>query len=304
MKDVSNMTHYLGMEVNFEDNGIHLNQREFIHDFITSFGMETAHPHTTPLDSGFKVDDQPDPDIITREYQCDTGKLQWLATKTRPDLAYTACLLAQHNAAPTRKCWNGLMHTIKYLKGSIDQGLFYPGPHRDDQSTVRVVSHLPVGYSDSDWGGPSTGRKSVSGFIFLYGKAPISWISRKQTCVATSSNEAEYMAASEATKEAIWLRRICAEMGIINAIDGPPINLNMDNQGAMALTSTEGTKRSKHIDVRFHHVRDSQQQGLIAINAVRSNDNPADGMTKVLRTNLFDCFLHLVSMRKKNDDNG
>ena len=112
------------------------------------------------------------------------------------------------------------------------------------------------------------------------------------------------MAASEATKEAIWLRRICAEMGIINAIDGPSNNLNMDNQGAMALTSTEGTKRSKHIDICFHHVRDSQQQGLIAANAVRSNDNPADGMTKVLRTNLFDCFLHLVSMRKKNDDNG
>ena len=76
MKDVSNMTHYLGMKVIFEDNGIHLNQQGFIHDFITSFGMETAHPHTTSLDSEFKVDDQPDPDIITHEYQHGTGKLQ------------------------------------------------------------------------------------------------------------------------------------------------------------------------------------------------------------------------------------
>lgn len=296
MKDASTMRFYLGMEVTFHDGAISLSQAEFIKDFINSFGMENAHTHRTPLDSGMQIDDEPDTSINTREYQRGTGKLQWLATKTRPDIAHAACILAQFNSAPTRKCWNGLIHVIKYLKGSIDKKIIY--------RQGEIKSPLPIGYSDSDWAGPSTGRKSIGGFMFLYGGAPISWQSKKQTCVATSSNEAEYIAASEAAKEAIWLRRVCIDMGIrLPRPDGqadgisPPITLNMDNQGAIALTSTEGTKRSKHIDIRYHHIRDLQAMGMISIKNVRSEEMAADGLTKILRTEQFNHFLDLVRMR-------
>ena len=255
MKDVSDKRFYLGMEVDYLPNGIRLSQPEYIQQFINSFGMENAHAHRTPLDSGLKIDDEPDSSINTREYQRGTGCLQYLATKTRPDVAHAACLLAQFNSAPTRKCWNALMHVIRYLKGSIDRGLFYRRAETQNGG-------LPIGYSDSDWAGPNTGRKSVGGFIFLFGDSPISWQSKKQTCIATSTNEAEYMAASEAAKEATWIRRVYTDMRVDESILLPPINLNMDNQGAIALTSTEGTKRSKHIDVRFHHVRDLPGPGV------------------------------------------
>ena len=104
------------------------------------------------------------------------------------------------------------------------------------------------------------------------------------------------MAASEATKELTWLRRLIADMGFFDVVSAAPLALNMDNHGAIALTSTEETKRSKHIDVRFHHVRDCQQQGLITVNAVPSTDNPADGLTKILRQHSFARFLSLIYM--------
>lgn len=121
------------------------------------------------------------------------------------------------------------------------------------------------------------------------------WFVCKQTCVATSSNEAEYLAASEASKEAIWLRRVFDELHL-SVLELPPIVLHMDNQGAMALTSNEGTKRSKHIDTRFHHIRDSRAMGLITVKDVPSTDMAADGLTKPLSKDKFRHFLMLVSM--------
>lgn len=103
------------------------------------------------------------------------------------------------------------------------------------------------------------------------------------------------MEGSEASKEAVWLRRVCIEMGIAKP-DSPPIELHMDNEGAIALSSTEGTKRSKHIDVRFHHVRDLQALGLVSIKSIRSKENPADGLTKSLNTPDHRHFLHLINM--------
>ncbi|ODM17047.1 hypothetical protein SI65_05760 [Aspergillus cristatus] len=289
VKDVSDMTHYLGMEVKSEDGCIYLNQREYIKELIKSFGLEKSHPQPTPLPTGLMVDDLPNSTIITREYQRGTGKLQWLAVKTRPDIAEAACLLARFNTAPTKKCWNALLHVIRYLKGTIDEGLiYYP-------RTQRTVTAQPRGFSDSNWAGPNSDRKSIGGYIFLFGGSPISWQSKRQTCVATSSNEAEYMAGSEAAKEAVWLRRLCFEMGLIGH-EAPPLELYMDNEGAIALTSTEGTKRSKHIDVRFHHVRDLQALGLVSVESIRSKENPADGLTKILNAPAHRHFLHLINM--------
>lgn len=292
LKDMGQIKHYLGMDVQIRPDGIFLGQEAYTIEFIQSFGMEAAHAHKTPLDSGLIIDDEPDVEINTREYQRGTGCLQWLAMKTRPDIAHTACLLAQYNSGPTRKCWNALMHTIRYLRGSAYRGLFFP--RRNQQVNDALI---PVGYSDSDWAGSNAGRKSIGGYVFLLAGSPISWQAKKQTCVATSSNEAEYMAASEAAKEACWIRRVFGEcVRFQQEPTLPALSLNMDNQGAIALTSSEGTKRSKHIDIRFHHIRDLQQQGVLAVRGIQSRDMAADGLTKILRTEAFERFLSLISM--------
>lgn len=292
LKDMGQIKHYLGMDVRIQPDGIFPGQGTYAEELIRSFGMEAAHTHKTPLDSGLVIDDEPDEETNTREYQRGTGCLQWLATKTRPDIAHAACLLAQYNSAPTRKCWNALMHVIRYLRGSAHRGLFYP---KGDQQVNNAP--IPVGYSDSDWAGSNTGRKSIGGYVFLLAGSPISWQAKKQTCIATSSNEAEYMAASEAAKEACWIRRVFGEC--VRFKQEPTVSalsLNMDNQGAIALTSSDGTKRSKHIDIRFHHIRDLQQQGVLVVKGVQSRDMAADGLTKILRTEAFERFLSLISM--------
>ena len=295
IKDMGEMRHYLGMDVNIHPDGIFLGQSTYIDELINSFGMETAHTHKTPLDSGLVIDDEPDEHVNKTEYQRGVGSLQWLASRTRPDIAHAASILAQYNSAPTKKCWNALMHVLRYLRGSRDHGVQYQQRNEGADSSL-------IGYTDSDWAGANTGRKSIGGYIFMLAGSPISWQAKKQTCVATSSNEAEYMAASEAAKEAHWLRRVYASICAGEDMESGPVPLYMDNQGAMALTTSEGTKRSKHIDIRFHHIRDLQQQGIIVTKGVESKQMAADGLTKILRTDAFNQFLSLIAMGSRGGD--
>ena len=112
IKDMGEIHHYLGMDVNMRPDGIFLGQSTYVDELINSFRMETAHTHKTPLDSGLVIDDKPDEHVNKTEYQRGVGSLQWLASRTRPDIAHAACLLAQYNSAPTKKCWNALMHVL------------------------------------------------------------------------------------------------------------------------------------------------------------------------------------------------
>ena len=289
IKDMGQMRHYLGMNVDMHPDGIFLGQSTYVDELINSFGMEAAHTHKSPLDSGLAIDDEPDEHINKTEYQRGVGSLQWLASRTQPDIAHAACLLAQYNSAPTRKCWNVLMHVLRYLRGSRDCGVQY---QQHDEGADDDL----IGYMDSDWAGANTGRKSIGRYIFMLAGSPISWQAKKQTCVTTSSNEAEYMAASEAAKEAHWLRRVYASICAGGDRGSEPITLYMDNQGAMALTTSDGTKCSKHIDIRFHHIRDLQQQGVIITKGVESKQMAADGLTKILRTDAFNQFLSLIGL--------
>src|SRR5882762_1916499 len=275
LKDVGPMRRYLGMEVAKLNNGdLKLTQTPYIEDLLASFGMASAHPVKSPMDAGLLIDDDPDPTIDKKEYQRGTGSLQWLCCKTRPELSRVASLLATYNAKPTNKCWTALKHALRYLAGSKTRGI----------TMKKGVGDLPypVGHSDSDWAGPLTdSRKSVSGHVFLLGNTPILWKSRKQTCVALSSNEAEYIAASEAAREAKWLRGLLDDMNLYAARPLPPFELCMDNKGASDLIGLQlGTNRSKHIDTRFHFTRDLVATGVLKITLVPSKDNAADGFTK------------------------
>jgi hypothetical protein len=292
IKDLGPIKHYLGTTIDANGQGIKISQSTYIDELVESFGMTDAHATKSPLDPGTLIDDQPDPTIPIREFQRGTGSLQYLATRTRPDICRAACLLAKHNSRPTRKAWTALMHTLRYLKGTRELGLNY------NRSTGDTPLGTPIAFSDSDWGGPHTdSRRSVSGFIFMLSGSPISWGSRVQTCTATSSNEAEYIAASEASREAWWIHKIMGDMQLIPPVDAP-ITMHMDNKGAIDLTtSTMGTKRSKHIDIRFHYTRDMVQQSIIAISQIPTNEMVADGLTKPLNQENHSRFLQQIGFK-------
>ena len=279
IKDLGQMKRYLGMDVLFTENGCKLTQSSFIDELVRSVGMERSNPVSTPLEVGLIIDDPSDPEIDIKEYQRVTGSIQWLATHTRPDIARAASLLAQFNSKPTQKTVAAQKRLLRYLNGTRNVGINFP------RGSGRLPE--PVAYTDADWGGPLTSnRRSVSGYIFKIAGGPISWRSHRQTSVALSSNEAEYMAASDAAREAEWLWRLVIDMNLYSATT-PPMNFYIDNRGAEDLIRSEfNTKRSKHIDIRYHYVRDIAERGIINIVAnIGTKDMAADGFTKPLAEN-------------------
>lgn len=152
-------------------------------------------------------------------YRCLVGKLNFL-THTRPDLAYTVQYLSQFLQQPMISHYKALMHTLKYVASTAEQGVLLEG---SDQLVLQA-------YSDSDWGACLDTRRSISGYVLMLGKSPISWKSKKQSVVSRSSSEAEYRAMSATAAEVTWMVRLLEELGVK---DLKPITLHCDNQSAI-----------------------------------------------------------------------
>jgi hypothetical protein len=275
IKDLGQMQHYLGMDLIHTESGIKLTQSSYIDATLIAHGMQDANPISTPIDTGLTIDDPPNPTIDGHKYRTLTGALQWLASHTRPDIARAASVLATFNSNPTRSAFLAAKRVLQYLKGTKDVGINFP---RGDGALPQ-----PTAYTDANWGGSLTpGKRSCTGYVFLIGRSPISWKSRLQTSVALSSNEAEYMAASDVARKAKWLHRLLNDMAIYpQEID--PIPFYIDNRGAKDLIqSLLVNQRSKHIDVRYHYVRDIAKRRIIKVLPIGTKDMAADGFTKPL----------------------
>lgn len=168
---------------------------------------------------------------------------------------------------------------IRYVKGTIDFGVLFP-----DQ-----IAEFPAelyGYIDSDWCGDKEDRKSTAGFVFMYGSAPISWGSKKESVVALSSCEAEYVAASTSACQAVWLDALMQEMKM--KIPGP-IRLLIDNKLTINLANHPISHgRSKHIETRFHFLRDQVNKDKLLLEYCRTDLQVADIFTKPLKKDRFE----------------
>ncbi|KAL1954102.1 hypothetical protein VTO42DRAFT_1726 [Malbranchea cinnamomea] len=280
IKDLLIPKKYLGMEIKEvldENSGkrtaVRLTQTRYIEQLIEDFRLENANPVQTPLDTSFIPDDKELPEQEARftkqRYQYGIGCLQYLA------------------------CYKQLLLVLHYLKGSKNLGIEYRAEGTD--------VGMPLGYSDSDWAGPLNGdRKSTGGFVFILAGAPIGWKSNKQFCVALSSNEAEYMALSEAVREATWLRNLLLDLSLDNLSisDQNPIKVCVDNKGAIDLAKIDGiTKRLKHVNTRFHYSREQQLLGVITIVYVPTTEMATDSLIKPLPTPSFRRFINQLGLR-------
>jgi hypothetical protein len=194
---------------------------------------------------------------------------------TRPDICYAVSALSQFMAEPRQRHWVAAKHILRYLRGTITCGLRYT-------SSGGIFLH---GYADSDWAGSPVDRKSTSGYCFSLGSAMISWSSRKQGSIAQSTVEAEYIAASDASREAVWLRKL------ISGIFGDRLEttvIHCDNQSCLKLTENlVFHDRSKHIDMRYHYIRDMVQRKIIKLQYIATNEQVADILTKPLPLKQF-----------------
>ncbi|XP_036320876.1 secreted RxLR effector protein 161-like [Rhagoletis pomonella] len=217
-------------------------------------------------------------------YQNLIGCLLYLAGSTRPDIAYTVSVLSQFNTNFGIKHWIAAKRVLRYLKGTQNLGLLFKKNGKN-----------LTGYAVADWGASIGDRRSYTGFIFSYGSTAISWESRKQRTVAMSSTEAEYMAISESAKEAIYLRRFLDE--ILDS-QGPTTIFN-DNQSAGRLCRNPiFHNRTKHIDLRYHFIREAIERGDIQIDYKETSQMPADILTKAISYPKHKHCIEMIALQK------
>jgi hypothetical protein len=259
MKDLGAARQFLGLGISRDPEGhtISLGQEKFVNDIIARFSMQDAFDVPTPLDPDVKLDAQAaigSKLADASRYQSIVGSLMYAALGTRPDIAYAVAALCRYNAAPTAIHMTAAVRVLRYLKGTARHKLVY-----------RRATEPLVGYADSEWAGDSGDRKLQGGFVFMMNSGAISWSSRKQTLVALSTLEAEYIACSNAAREAKWLRQLSLDVENTTDKTLPATTIFSDNQGALKTIYSSATKaNTKHIDVQYHNSRHLHHTGVLS----------------------------------------
>ncbi|UOH83757.1 hypothetical protein LQV05_006494 [Cryptococcus neoformans] len=198
------------------------------------------------------------------------GALLWLAGSTRPDIAFTVSFLSRAISSPTEYHWQLSLRVVAYLSHTRTLGLTLGG---GKERGLHV-------YSDADWAGCSDTRRSMTGYIAYFHGSPVSWCSRRQRTVAHSTMEAEYIAAAQATREIIWLRGLLKEIGL-SQVDAT--TLHIDNQSTICLSHNPlSHEKSKHIDIRYHIIRERVENSEIKLAYIPTEKQRADVFTKAL----------------------
>uniref|UniRef100_A0A2N9EKK0 Integrase catalytic domain-containing protein n=1 Tax=Fagus sylvatica TaxID=28930 RepID=A0A2N9EKK0_FAGSY len=275
-KDLGKLRYFLGIEVTRSKAGISLSQRKYTLDILQDTSYLGSKPVATPMEPNLKLmpdkgDFVDDPDTYRRL----VGKLIYL-TITWPDISYAVSIVSQFMTNPRVPHMNAVIRILKYLKNAPGRGLFY-----------RSSGHLRIeGYTDADWAGSPSDRKSTTGYCTFIGGNLVTWRSKKQSVVARSSAEAEYRAMAHTTCELTWLRTVLQEFGLLTQ---GPTPLYCDNQAAIHIASNPVFhERTKHIEVDCHFVRSKVESKDIITPFVPSGSQLADIFTKALPKNVID----------------
>ncbi|XP_050916450.1 secreted RxLR effector protein 161-like [Lathyrus oleraceus] len=234
--------------------------------------MESCNPASTPMEPGTKLSKFDGGERVEAgKYRSLVGSLRYL-TCTRPDILLSVGIVSRFMEEPVYTHWKALKRIQRYIQGTVSLGMFYSNSKK----------YKLVGYSDSDWCGDIDDRKSTSGYVFFMGNTAFTWLSKKQPIVTLSTCEAEYVAASWCVCHAIWLRRLMSKMELEQK---DATIIHVDNRSAIELAKNPvNHERSKHIDVRFHFIREHVKEGNVELKHVASFINKLNGeISKVKR---------------------
>jgi hypothetical protein len=293
MTDLGKMIYFLGIKVTQSVGGIFIYQKKYACEVLERFKMDDCNPMQVPIIPGTKLTrDGEGEKIDSTYYKQMIGSLMYM-TATRPDLTYVVSLISRFMEAPTELHYQVVRKILRYLKGTLDYGLFY--------KKKKSERHKLVGFSDSDYAGDVDDRKNTSGYVFLLNGATISLSSKKQTIVTLSTTEAEFIAAASCVCQGIWLRGILEE---VKYTQQGLIMLFCDNSSTIKLSKNPVLHgRSKHIDVRFHFLRDLTKEGKVELVHCRSVEQIADILTKPLKAESFMKLRALLGMCSINEIN-
>ena len=297
MKDLGEAKKILGMEIvrDRQRGTLCLTQKQYLKKVLQRFGMsEKTKPVSTPLAPHFKLSASQCPKTEEeREYMSKVpysnavGSLMYAMVCTRPDISHAVGTVSRYMHNPGKEHWQAVKWILRYIQKTLDVGLIF-------ENEDMVGQHV-VGYCDSDYAGDLDKRRSTTGYVFTLAKAPVSWKSTLQSTVALSMTEAEYMAITEAVKEAIWLQGLLDDLGI----GQKQVTVFCDSQSTIHLAKNQVYHaRTKHIDVRYHFVREIIEEGGVLVQKIKTDDNPAVMLTKVVTTIKFNHCLDLINIAK------
>jgi hypothetical protein len=305
MKDLGEVAYYLGLNVRRDRQRrlLWIGMPKYIAGLLNKYDIdETARP-ATPLPSGFRPilegefgpaseeNGKLSPLLDAkqrRHYQSIIGALNFAAGCARPDIAFAVSKLASVNHCPRERHLPAAIRCLQYLAATPELSLQFSGAYGADSLTLR-------GASDADWAGCPVTRRSTTGYIFCLASGPVSWASKKQSELALSSCESEYVALTAATKEVNWLRGVLGELGF--ARKGPTPIL-VDNQSAIELSKHPMFhSRTKHIQLAFLYARQEQEKGVTVVQKVDTKAQPADFLTKNVSAAQLDLAKQFVGLR-------
>ena len=275
MTNLGKMRYFLGIEVMQKSDGIFINQKKYVMEVLERFEMDKSNPVQNPIVPGEKLQkDENGVKVDSTYYKQIIGSLMYL-TATRPDVMFVVSLISRYMEHPTKIHLQTAKKILRYLKGTVDYGVFYKKGGNEDL----------VAYTDSDYAGDLDDRKSTSGYVFLLSSGAVSWSSKKQPVVSLSTTEAEFIAAAGCACQTVWLRRILEKLGHTQRNS---TTVYCDNSSAIKLAKNPVMHgRSKHIDVRFHFLRELTKDGTVQLVYCNTQEQVADVMTKPLKLDVF-----------------
>lgn len=276
---------YLGVQVERDEQGVYyIHQEKYIDHVLTEYNLKDSKTSKIPMDPGYFKELSTTEDFLQNndEYRRIIGSLLYLVVNSRPDIAVSVSILSRKVSKPTSRDLIELRRVLKYLKGSKDLKLKLGG----------FAGFNLEGFADSDWAGDLEDRKSTSGYIFKFGGGIVSWGCKKQQNITLSSTEAEYVALSEGCQELEYLRLIFQDFKI--SIDN--ILMKEDNQSCLKLLDDKINNRTRHIDVKYHYVKEMKKDGKVKFIYCQSNEMLADMMTKPLTSNKLEYFKNEIGL--------
>uniref|UniRef100_A0A0A9WLY1 Retrovirus-related Pol polyprotein from transposon TNT 1-94 n=1 Tax=Lygus hesperus TaxID=30085 RepID=A0A0A9WLY1_LYGHE len=278
-RQIPEITEFLGFSLSIKKEAIEISQAKAIDKLTDRFNLsEPSKPTRTPMEHKFKATEG---EIVVKPYRELIGGLLYISLTSRPDITFSVAYLSRFLDAPTTELWTAAKRVLKYLKSTKNLTLTYTNTNA---TTLNA-------YTDADWAN-GTDKKSTSGFAIFHGNNLVSWGSKKQVLVALSSTESEYIGAALATMELVYIQGIMVDIC-------PKVKMKstlfIDNMSASSLIkSYENSKRTKHIDVKFHYVKDMYRKGEVDIQYVPTAENVSDIFTKALNYDKFEKFRNIL----------
>ena len=284
MSDLGLMSFFLGMEIKQSRGVIFIGQEKYAKEILKKFQMENCKPTATPMNQKDKFSKEDETARVNEEkYRSLIGCLLYL-TATRPDILYATNLLSRFMHCLSELHMRAAKRILRYIKGTCSFGVKF----------MQCKTLKLHGFSDSDWGGFIDDMKSTSGFCFNLGSAIFSWSSKKQSIVAQSTADAEFIAATTAVNQALWLQKLLRDL---HMEEEEATEISVDNQAAIAISNNPVFHgKTKHFNIKLYFIREVQKNGDVKLLYCRTEDQMADLFTKALPANRFEFLTRLIGV--------